>query len=45
LPAVLDHLIGNEALLLDFAAEHGTDPAAISAARALMPGARWDALP
>lgn len=39
LPAVLDHLIGNEALLLEFAAEHGTDPAAIPAARAVMPGA------
>jgi hypothetical protein len=45
LPAVLDHLLGNEALLLDFAAEHGADPAAIYAARAVMPGVRWDALP
>jgi hypothetical protein len=45
LPAVLDHLISNDALLLDFAAEHGADPAAVAAARAVMPGARWDPLP
>jgi hypothetical protein len=45
LPAVLDHLIGNEALLVEFAAEHGADPAAVSAARALMPDARWEAQP
>lgn len=42
LPAVLDHLIGNESLLLDFAADRGIDPAAIPAARAALPGARRD---
>ena len=38
LPAVLDYLIGNEPLLLDFAADQGIDPASISAARAALPG-------
>lgn len=40
LPAVLDYLIGNEPMLLDFAADQGIDPAAIPAARAALPGAR-----
>lgn len=40
LPAVLDYLIGNEAMLLDFAADQGIDPAAIPAARAVLPGGR-----
>jgi hypothetical protein len=40
LPAVLDYLIGNEAALLDFAADRGIDPSAIPAARAALPGAR-----
>jgi hypothetical protein len=38
--AVLDYLIGNEAVLLDFAADQGIDPAAIPAARNALPGAR-----
>ena len=40
LPAVLDYLIGNEPMLLDFAADHGIDPAAIPAARAALSGGR-----
>ena len=40
LPAVLDCLIGNEPMLLDFAADQGIDPAAIPAARAALPGGR-----
>jgi hypothetical protein len=40
LPAVLDYLMGNEALLLDFAADEGVDPATIPAARNALPGAR-----
>jgi hypothetical protein len=39
LPAVLDYLMGNEAILLDFAADQGIDPAAIPAARRALPGA------
>jgi hypothetical protein len=39
LPAVLDHLIADEALLLDFAAEHNLDPAAVVKARSVLPGA------
>jgi hypothetical protein len=39
-PAVLDYLIGNEAMLLDFAADQGIDPAMIPAARTALPGAR-----
>jgi hypothetical protein len=33
LPAVLDYLIGNEAVLLEFAAGEGLDPSAVVAAR------------
>jgi hypothetical protein len=40
LSAVLDHLIGNEALLLDFAASRDLDPAAVVKAREVLPGAR-----
>jgi hypothetical protein len=40
LPAVLDHLIGNEAVLVEFANEQGLDPARIMAARNTLPGAR-----
>lgn len=42
LPAILDYLIGDEALLLDFAAGQGIDPASIPAARSALPGARRD---
>jgi len=38
LPGVLDHLIGDETLLLDFAAQQGIDPAEVPAARAMLPG-------
>ncbi len=40
LPGVLDHLIGDESLLLDFAAQQGIDPADVPAARAVLPGGR-----
>ena len=40
LPGVLDHLIGDETLLLDFAAQQGIDPSEIPAARAVLPGHR-----
>jgi hypothetical protein len=40
LPAVLDYLIGNEPMLIDFAADQGIDPAVIPAARAVLPGGR-----
>ncbi len=40
LPAVLDYLMGNEALLLDFAADRNIDPARVPALRAMLPGAR-----
>jgi hypothetical protein len=40
LPAILDYLIGNEPLLLDFAGSQSIDPADIPAARAALPGAR-----
>jgi hypothetical protein len=42
LPAILDYLIGNEPLLLDFASFQSIDPAAVPAARAALPGARRD---
>ena len=42
LPAVLDYLMANEAVLLAFAAEHGLDPAAIVAARKVLAGAEGD---
>jgi len=42
LPAILDYLIGNEPLLLDFASVQSIDPAAVPAARASLPGARRD---
>jgi hypothetical protein len=40
LPGVLDHLIGDESLLLDFAAQQGIDPADVPAARAAFGGHR-----
>jgi hypothetical protein len=40
LPAVLDYLMGNESLLLDFAADQGIDPATIPTARSALPGER-----
>jgi hypothetical protein len=40
LPGVLDHLIGDESLLLDFAAHQGIDPSDVPAARAVLPGHR-----
>lgn len=40
LPAVLDYLIGNEPVLIDFAADQGIDPSAVPAARAVLPGGR-----
>ncbi|MEX2128531.1 MAG: DUF3572 domain-containing protein [Xanthobacteraceae bacterium] len=42
LPAVLDYLIGHEAVLVEFATEHGLDPAKIAAARSALPSARRD---
>ena len=42
LPAVLDYLIGKESMLLEFAAEHGVDPANIVAARRALPGPAAD---
>jgi hypothetical protein len=38
LPGVLDHLIGDESLLLDFAARQGIAPSEIPAARAVLGG-------
>ena len=40
LPGVLDHLIGDESLLLDFAAQQGIDPSEVPAARAILPDRR-----
>ena len=40
LPAVLDYLIGNEQLLIEFAAGQVIDPADVPAARILLPGGR-----
>lgn len=40
LPAVLDYLIGNETVLIEFAAHQGIDPSAIPSARAALPGGR-----
>jgi hypothetical protein len=40
LPGVLDHLIGDESLLLDFAAQQGIDPADVPSARAAFGGHR-----
>ena len=39
LAGILDYLIANEALLLDFTAEHGFDPASVVRARDVLPGA------
>ncbi|MGL4496580.1 MAG: DUF3572 domain-containing protein [Beijerinckiaceae bacterium] len=39
LGAVLDHLLGNETLLTEFATAEGLDPASLAAARARLPGA------
>ena len=39
LAGILDYLIANEALLLDFAAERGFDPASVVRARDALPGA------
>jgi hypothetical protein len=40
LPGVLDHLIGDERLLLDFASHQGIDPSEVPAARAVLPSHR-----
>jgi hypothetical protein len=40
LAGVLDYLIANETLLLDFTAERGFDPASVVQARDALPGAR-----
>jgi transposase len=40
LAGILDYLIANEALLLDFSAERGFDPASVVRARDALPGAR-----
>jgi hypothetical protein len=40
LPAVLDHLIGNETALLEFAAAEQIDPAAVVTARNALAGAQ-----
>lgn len=42
LPAVLDYLIGHETELVTFAAEQGSDPSVIVAARQVLPGATRD---
>jgi hypothetical protein len=39
LEGILEYLIANEQLLLDFTAEHGFDPALIVKARDALPGA------
>jgi hypothetical protein len=39
LAGILDYLIANEALLLDFTAERGLDPASVVRARDALPGA------
>ena len=39
LAGILDYLIANEALLLDFTAERGFDPASVVRARDVLPGA------
>jgi hypothetical protein len=42
LAGVLDHVAGNEAMLMDFAADAGVDPAAIGRARAALGGPNWE---
>jgi hypothetical protein len=42
LAAVLDHVAGNEAQLLEFAATAGCDPADIGRARAILGGPAWE---
>jgi hypothetical protein len=42
LPAVLDFLLAHEADLLDFAAHLGVDPKHVTAARRLLPGAKFE---
>lgn len=42
LPAVLDFILAHEADLLDFAAHLGVDPKHITAARRLLPGAKFE---
>jgi hypothetical protein len=42
LPAVLDFILAHEADLLDFAAHFGVDPKHITAARRLLPGAKFE---
>ena len=41
LAGVLDHMLGDESLLLAFAADAGIDPAAIGRARTAL-GGRWE---
>lgn len=42
LVGVLDHLAGDEALLLAFAGENDIDPAAVMRARDALAGGQWD---
>ena len=42
LAGVLDHLVADERLLMDFAAEHEVDPDAVMRARDVIAGRRWE---
>lgn len=42
LAGVLDHLAGDERLLMDFAAEHTVDPDDVMRARDVIAGRRWE---
>ena len=42
LAGVLDHLAGDERLLMDFATEHAVDPDDVMRARDVIAGRRWE---
>jgi Protein of unknown function (DUF3572) len=42
LAGVLDHIVGDERLLIDFAAEHDVDPNEVTRAREALAGRHWE---